>query len=221
MTRSEAVTRINDALGFRVAGNPIEAVAIRRLQEAQRDLEAGKTLPRFLLQEDQTLLLPAGEHALALPTGFIREDDDNRLHFTSADTNLPLYLKSMRYVDAVLQVTTQQRPDEPQLQTVAPSVYVIRKSTVDFITLADQDYTLIWNYYKADDLLTTDIENQWLANAPEWLIGEAGSRLALDLRDEVAKGLFDEMGTKGRAAVFGDILADEDAGGPLIMGAYL
>ena len=180
--RDEAVARINEATGFRITGNAIEPVIIKRLQEAQRDLEKGKTLPRFLLQEDQMLLLPAGQHALSLPTGFIREDDDNRLHFVSADTNLPLYLKSMRYMDAVLQVTTQQRPDEPQLQTVAPSVYVIRNATVDFITIADQDYTLFWNFYKADDILNVNIENAWLREAPEWLIGEAGSRFALDTR---------------------------------------
>lgn len=220
MTRDEAVTRINEATGFRIAGNAAEATIIKRLQEAQRDLEKGKTLPRFLLQEDQTLLLPAGQHALALPTGFVREDDDNRLHFVSSDTNMPLYLKPMRYSSAVLEVTTQQRPDEPTLQTVAPSVYVIRKTTVDFITIADQDYNLVWNYYKADDLLTSNIENGWLREASEWLIGEAGGRFALDIRDPDAKTLFDEMLQKGRAAVFGDILADEDAMGPLIMGAY-
>ena len=53
MTRGEAVLRLNDSVGFRLSGHDKEAMFINRLQEAQRDLEAGKTLPRFLIQEDQ------------------------------------------------------------------------------------------------------------------------------------------------------------------------
>lgn len=221
MTRTEAVQRLNEAVGFRLSGHDKEDVFIRRLQEAQRDLESGKTLPRFLLQEDQQITLPAGQHQLPLPDGYLRDDDDNRLHFTSPDTNMPIYLKPMRYSDAVIAVTQQQRPDQPRLQTIAPSVYVIRQSSVDFITMADTDYILIWNYYKADQVLTSDIENAWLLNAPEWLIGEAGERIARNLRDADALADFQEMKTKARAAVFGDILADEDAMGPLVMGGAL
>ena len=197
MIRSTAVQRLNDAVGFRMSGHDKEATFILRLQEAQRDLELGKTLPKFLIQEDQTLFLAAGEHFVNIPSGFIREDDDNRIHYTSPDTNMPLYLTPMRYSRAVRAVTTQQRPDQPALQTIAPAVYVIRKSTIDFITKADVDYTLVWNYYKAGALLTSDIENEWLAYAPEWLIGEAGERIARNLRDQDALADFQEMKQKG------------------------
>ena len=127
----------------------------------------------------------------------------------------------MRYSQAVRAVTTQQRPDQPTLQTIAPAVYVVRKTTIDFITKADIDYTLVWNYYKAAALLTTDIENEWLANAPEWLIAEAGERIARNVRDQDALADFQDMKQKARAAIFGDILADEDAMGPIIMGEFL
>ena len=166
-------------------------------------------------------MLPVGEHSLPLPTGFIREDDDNKLHITDPNSNLPRYLRPRRYNDAVAEVMAVQRPDQPQQAFFAPIVYVIRKTTVDFVSFADKQYNLIWNYYKADDVLSTDIENLWLANAPEWLIGEAGGRMAFDTRDSDAKALFDDMAQKGRAAIFGNILADEDALGPLVMGGRL
>ena len=88
VTRSEAVRRINDGLGFRPDGHSLEPKIILRLQEAQRDLELGKTLPRFLIREDQTVVLLAGAHTALLPSDFIREDDDNRLHFFNVQTIL-------------------------------------------------------------------------------------------------------------------------------------
>lgn len=221
MLRSDAVRRINDGIGFRPDGHSLEAKIILRLQEAQRDLEQGKTLPRFLIQEDQNLVLPAGERSVPLPTGFIREDDENRLHYTSLDSHLPTYLMPLRYYDAVRRVMADQRPDQPSQSTGVPTTYVVRKSTVDFITFADIDYTLIWNYYKADSILTTDVENLWLANAPEWLIGEAGYRIAQDLEHDRGMQKFDDMRQRARAALFGDILADEDAHGQVIMGRWL
>lgn len=221
MNRTAAVRRINDGIGFRPDGHSLEPTIILRLQEAQRDLEHGKTLPRFLIREDQTLTLLAGAHIATLPTDFIREDDDNRLHYVSPGSHLFRYLTPARYTDAVIRVMTLQRPDQPNINTLAPSVYVIRKTDIDFISLADQDYTLTWNYYGSGAILTTDIENEWLAEVPEWLIGEAGIRVARDLRDQDALQLFSEMAQKARAAVFSDIIADEDAMGPVVMGSYL
>lgn len=214
MTRTEAVTRINDGLGFRPAGHSLEPKIILRLQEAQRDLESGKTLPRFLIREDQPLTLLAGAHTALLPDGFIREDDDNRLHFFTPTSDIAKYLKPKRYNDAVIANLREQGP-------IGPSVYVIRTNTIDFVTTADTDYDLVWNYFASDALLTSDSENAWLREAPEWLIGEAGYRIAKDLRDADAVQLFDGLRTQGRAACFGDIIADEDASGPLIMGANL
>jgi hypothetical protein len=214
VTRTEAVRRINDGLGFRPDGHSLEPKIILRLQEAQRDLEKGKTLPRFLIREDQTITLLAGGHSALLPADFIREDDDNRLHFFNVSSDIAQYLKPKRYSDAVVANLREQGP-------IGPSVYVIRASTIDFITKADVNYTLTWNYFASDQILTVDVENGWLREAPEWLIGEAGYRIAKDARDPDAVTLFDGLRTQGRAACFGDIIADEDAGGPYIMGVGL
>lgn len=211
MTRTEAITRIQDGLGFAVRQ---EAKIILRLKEAQRDLEKGKTLPKFLLQEDQTLTLLNNTSTVALPTGFLRIDDDNPPHFFVAGEVKPTFISMKRnYRDAL----EANYSDEPS----GPKVAVIRNSVIDFITTADADYTLTWNYYKAADVLDSDAENAWLANASDWLIGEAGWRLAQDNRDKDAMALFQNLLTRGRAATFGEILAAEDSSGPLIMGANL
>jgi len=201
MLRSVAIQRIADGLGNRTGLT--DKIALR-LQEAQRDLESGKTLPLFLKQEAQTLSLLAGVHSISLPTGFIREDDEEPPHYTLSSSTDPVFLQRKQYKDALAAYNGQ---------TGAPQVYVLRTSTIDFIRTADQNYTLTWSYFKHASLLTTDIENEWLANAPEWLIGEAGLRMAKDLRDADAVNIFTDLAVKGRAAWFGEHVAREESGG--------
>lgn len=222
LTQGDAINRLNEGFGFRASGHLQEAMFARRLQEAQRDLEKGKTLPRFLLLENQSLFLAAGTHNITYPGGFIRDDDDNRIHYTPIDSNVPYYLTPMRYNDAVRVMSARQRPDEPQLETIAPQVYTFRNFDIDFITTADVDYNLTWNYYAQAAILNGNGDtNLWLQYAPEWLIGEAGERIARSLRDQDALAEFQEMKTKARAAIFGDMIADEDMMGPLQMGRWL
>lgn len=222
MTRDEAVLRINRGLGFLPPGHGQTNDIIQCMVEAQRDLEKGKTLPRFLLLEDQPLFLPEGEHTAALPADFLRPDDDNTLYYVGDDSHLPYYLRYFRsYRDAVQAVMATQRPDQPQQNTDAPSVYVIRQSTIDFISIADRPYDFTWNYYRKADPLTSNIENLWLLHSPEWLIGEAGRRMAMDKRDRGAVELFTDMMQKARLATYADDRALEDAGGPIAMGDNL
>jgi hypothetical protein len=220
MNRSDAVRRVNDAIGFRPDGNALEAKIILRFQEAQRDLEKGKTLPKFLVQEDQTLLLPAGAHTVALPAGFLRDVDETGIRFYSQPGSRPFFLRRVYYKDGI-QASAFVSEFDPTttLSGRAPKFYAIRLTTIDFISPVTRDTTLVWDYYKAAALLTTDIENEWLKNAPEWLIGEAGLRMARSLGNAQALQEFDALRTAGRAAIFGEDLASELSSGPLAMGA--
>jgi hypothetical protein len=211
MNRNDAITRIQNGLGF--AERQFDTIVLR-LQEAQRDLERGKTLPRFLLQEDQTFTVLAGEHSAPLPAGFLRVDDDNPPHFTPNPVSGPQFVQLKRsYKDTF-------RANFSSIRS-GPKVAVIRNTSIDFIAPSDADYTFTWSYYKAGLLLDSPIENEWLAGAPEWLIGEAGYRLAMDNRDKDAVSLFQALMTKGRAACLGDIIADEESVGPQYMGMGL
>lgn len=222
MNKTQAIQRINDGLGFRADGNALEAKILLRLVEAQFDLERGKTLPRFLLQTGQTLTLVSGTHQTALPTGFIRESDDNLLHFFSSTSTKPIFLERKFYGDALGAVRQVVEDSLLPVQSVPPAVYAIHGGYVDFITTADQDYTLYWDYYKRANSLATEDTNVWLdedSGAPYWLIGEAGLRIARSVRDADAVAEFDALRTAGRAACFGEDIAAELASGPLQMGA--
>lgn len=213
MILSIAIQRVKDGLGFRT-GTVLDARITLRFQEAQRDLERGKTLPFFLKREDQTLTLLSGTSRVTIPADFLREDDSNPLHYTPTGTNKPFFLKRVNvYRDAV----------EGNIKAVSvptgPKVYVSRLTFLDFITTADRTYTLTWTYYRAAELLTSDIQNLWLASAPEWLIGEAGLRMAADLRDTNGLAIFTKMRDVGRADCFAETVAAEEAGAAYEMGA--
>lgn len=218
MLGSDAVKRVNDAIGFRPDGHSLEAVIARRFAEAQDELEMGKTLPRFLLQEDQSLVLALGAHTVNIPAGFARADDERPISYVVTGTSRPKFLQQKRiYKDAIDAFSGSD------FTTTGFKVYVIRNTVIDFIINAPSTTTFTWNYYKYAAAFALGSENEWLAHktAKYWLIGEAGYRIAYDLRDANAKTLFDDMRQKGRAATFGDILAREDQGGPLVMGADL
>jgi len=221
VTRTQAVQRVNRDIGFRPAGNPLEATIVDVLQEAQRDLEKGKTLPKFLLLEDQTLTLVAATHTVAKPARFLRENDDTRIRFFPPSSTIPRFLMRKLYIDAVEANLKPHNNPNASIQPTAPSVYVMRQSTIDFITIADQTYTLYWDYFQSDVVLTTDVENLWLKNASDWLIGEAGLRIAKSLGNQQAIGTFTDLRAAGRAAVFAEDIASEEASGPFVMGLNL
>jgi len=218
MLGSVGVQRINRALGFRADGNSLETHIAATFGEAQDDLEMGKTLPKFLLQEDQTLSLALGTHTVPIPAGFARADDERPISFPISGSNRPKFLQQKRiYKDAV------EAYSNSDFNTVGFKVYVLRSSVIDFIIPATAATTFTWNYYKYAAAWSLGGENEWMLHktAKWWLIGEVGYRIAYDLRDANAKTLFDDMRQKGRAATFGDILAREDESGPLVMGANL
>lgn len=223
MLRDDAVARINEGLGFRPVGHSLTDAIISRLIEAQRELEHGKTLPRFLLQEDQDLVVPAGTHAVALPERFLRLDDDNLPHFFLPGNNVaPIYLQKMNYSDAVKRISFGFGAQPQAFMTMRNPPFVLRKDSIDLIVPVQSTITLKWNYYKGAMTLETNVTNFWLSDdsgGSEWLIGEAGWRIAQSTRDKDAMAIFDDLRQRGRQSCFGDLLAEDESGGPFVMGA--
>lgn len=217
MLGSEAVTRIKEGLGF-LSGSHHDNRIISRLNEAMWHLEHGKSLPKFLLQQDETISLLEGEYAVTLPTGFIRINDDEKPHYLPENSTIPVFLARRYYTDAQL-AYARYESGQVDVTSRAPEVYVIRKSTIDFVTPANDDYTLTWSYYKGGDAVTSGSENVWLANSPYWLIGEAGYRMAKDVRDGDAIQIFDDMRKTAQSAQLSEQAAEELADGPIEMGA--
>lgn len=207
MLRDVAVTRIQDGLGFR---SDLSDKIILRMQESQRDLERGKTLPRFLLVEDATLSLVANTNLITLPTDFLRRAD-----------------QSITYTNTLLSPSVRTVPwrsfDEANSQwgdadASGPQAAVLRAATIRIFPTADRDYSLVWSYYKKAEVLTSNLENEWLANAPELLIGDAGMRMAKDLRNQTAVALFKDMYSQARQTWFAETVQADLDDEPLILG---
>ena len=203
MTRDQAVARIKQGLGFRTDRDD-EAVLM--LQEAQRFYEQGKTLPWFLIEEGTlSLVYLTDPNVVALPDGFIREVERRNGVYYTTDEGAKVVLKKKNWGDA-LDAYSEEEP-------AAPEVYVLRSSSVYFLPDASEDFTINFPYYKKADVLENPSdENVWLENAPELLIGEAGYRLAGDMRDERAmKIVFDPMRKMAWDAVMRETIAREEA----------
>lgn len=212
MTRDEAVARIKLGLDFRT-GTVDDANLVARLVESQRLLEKGKDLPRFLRQEDQTLIVEAEDGTVTLPTGFLREVDGEGPAWTN-EYGQRVGLEKMRMEEAQLRFDT--------VSAGRPRAYVIRKTSLFFFPIADAEYELSWSYYKSATALSTgSTENEWLANAPEILIGHAGMRYAKDLGNVEAAERFLELFNEAWNAQFAEDYERELDNDLLLMGGRL
>lgn len=189
MDRDTAVARIQQGLGFR---QDLNDQIVGALKEARRLLETGRSLPDFLLQEGQTLLLPAGNADVPLPTGFIMEFQEEGLWYVKAlGFKETIWLEKL---DFDIGNTRFVRSDPG-----SPLAYTLRGSKIHFWPARDVAYTLNWAYYKRSKDLSTNVpDNEWLADdagAPEALIGRAGMIIAADLADTAAVQKFSSMYT--------------------------
>jgi len=218
MLRSAAITIIQRGLGFR---SDLSDEIISALQEAQRTFELGRSLPWFLKEEDQTLTATSGIADIALPTGFLREVDGECLHYTDSSTGERNFLE--KFIDLN---RLKQTLDNSTVDPGKPTAYYLRKASVAIYPERDASYSLTWSYYKSADALTSDIENAWLAYAPEAMIGFAGMSVCEDigLSDGAMKARhnrFKERHARGWAALFSEDILREQPNYPLHMGSRL
>lgn len=215
MTRDEAIARIQQGIGFRTDLNDQIAYALR---EAQRLLENGLSLPYFLVEEDQTLTVPLGTGAVALPDGFIREADGEGLRYYDTASAEWIFLEKKTHEEAV-RATRGLDPGRPL-------VYVLRKTSVLVFPERDASYDLTWSYYKRGAALDTDIENAWLDEEdgnPEALIGRAGMLIAEDVVADVPLYYqkFERMYVQAWKGAFAAGVLREEAENPIIVGGRL
>lgn len=198
MLRDAAVQRIQEGLGFRT---DLETTVIARLQEEQRDLERGKTLPRFLLKEGEVLSLASGTNLVTLPTDFLRRSDSPLLY-------IPVGSESARIIP--WKEYEAARDSYSNFSPAGPAVAALRSSSIYFFPTADLSYDITWDYYQKAEVLSSNIENLWLANAPELLIGGAGLRTARDIRNDKAVAVFGEMYKQARMTWFSETIVQEE-----------
>jgi hypothetical protein len=210
MLRDEAVVRIQDGLGFR---KDREAEIVRRMQEVQRDLERGKTLPTFMRAEVLSSV-SAGALGFSLPADFLRITGE-RVQVDPSGTSDTRYWRRLSWGSyetiPLIEATVTGSPRYAILDIVNGDVWF------DVYLATGQSY--YFQYYKKADLLTSNIENVWLEHAPELIIGDAGRRIAADMRNQTAVQLFSTMYSEARATWFKEAIQDEqDEEGFLVLG---
>jgi hypothetical protein len=185
MLRSVAISRIQQGLGFR---SDLVAVIINALQEAQRELEGGQTLPWFLLKEDEVFSATvANGGAVPLPVDFLKFHKDEEPHFISTD-NGKRYLTAKPYVEADMFYAFTDAG--------GPQAYTLRKDTVQFWPVPNATFDVIASYYARGVPLDGDVTNSWLLGCPDLLIARAGLAVAIDLENETATKKFAAMFTQ-------------------------
>lgn len=217
MLRSEAISIIKAATGFRVNQ---DATIIRALQTAQRDLEQGKSLPNWLLVFDAAITVTANTPSITLPTGFLRLHDDYDMYYVNSDS-ARVFIPRRNYTEAYQTYVASGEEDDSAVTSDSdyPKVIVYKNRTQGIlIPTPTTSFTAYLTYYKAADVLTTDIENAWLANSANYLIGMAGLHVAGPLRDKDAMTYFTTMLKAGAASHMGQIVDDELMGRGLVMG---
>lgn len=192
MDRDAAVTVMMRKLSFRTG---IEAACVTALQTAQRQLEAraymlpnGLTtpMPWFLEVRDDPLTLVSGQNYIDLPDGFLAEIEEAPPYFYNLDdARVELAKANASLLNATFPAAGP------------PLGYYMAGRRLYLSPAPDDAYILYTSYYEADEVLTTNIENNWLANMPDLLIGVAGEELAGDYRDEKAKVEFQRLITIG------------------------
>lgn len=215
MTRDQAVAVIKRGLGFITTTEQDDNI-VSALQSAQRLLEKGRSLPLFLLQEDETAALSSGSNAVSFPTGFLREKQEERFHFTDSDTNAVIYLEKVTLEEGNARFATDDAGK--------PRAYAVRKDTFVFYPDQDAAYTLYWSYFKRGTELTSNVENEWLDDStgePEILIGRAGMLLAEDMKNPTAYQKFQSMYQTAWMGAFADDILRADEADPIRVGGRL
>lgn len=218
MTRSEAVIQIQEGIGFRT--DLVDNIVLK-LKEAQRLFESGRTLPFFLKFEDQPLVIPVGSANVDLPSGFIKEVENESLRIIDPVSSEKRFLE--KFIDLDMMIRSLTGPTVPDGY---PKAYMIRNTGITFLPNRNVETTATWSYYKQDVVLDNDVENGWLRYAPDAMIGKAGGLMvrSLGVSDAgMAKRLehFQMLEAEGWAAIRAQTFDREQANYPRAMGARL
>ena len=211
MTRDEIISLVQG----RMTRTDNTAYAVLEIQAAQRELEQGPYLPWFLAYVKTDLYTIAQIDTLAVPTGFIRELDEEgsglwRIDETtdpSTDTRLRKYVSHGDMIDGY----KGEDYNVPEAYSLIDGYYRFRPKP-------DAAYRLGALFYKADTVLTSDGTNLWTTNAPDLLAARLGMLLTRYDADKTLHDMFlqDYNQAMARLQVFDE--SRRQAGFDAIMG---
>jgi hypothetical protein len=172
MLRDTAVNLIARRLGNRTDLNDS---IIAELQFVQELLENREYLPWFLLSELASTSTVADEERLALPSDFLMEYEQGALWYYSASSETkwtPLVKRPIEDLKGAFD------------SSGAPQYYALANGYFRLGPVPDAVYNIKMLYYKRDEGLDTNIENNWLKYAPALMVAMTGVQVATYIQNE-------------------------------------
>lgn len=205
MLGSEAITLMKRRLTRNTAATvELDTWIEDELVQAQQRLERLPTLPWFLLTEKSFITITKDEERIIIPANFLREnpDDDMQVFDTDADDWTELRKGT---IDAMRIKFPDEAGGRPREYDYAGQYFRMRP--IPNLTT----YQLYMTYFRRDATFTVGVENDWLKHFPDLLISEAGIPLAIGLRNDAAKALFEGLRTIELKRLDDDMVAREMA----------
>lgn len=180
MLRDAAISIITSRLGER---SDLTTLAIAEMQLIQTSLEQAPVLPWFLMKLQSGAYCTAGEEKVPVPSDFLRETEDGEsCLWVQEEGGSPIPLVKNDYANV-----KARYPDAGM-----PKQYALVADYFRFGPVPDAAYKLTMLYFAADAVLSTNIENLWLKNAPELMIALTGKKLAMYIQDPGLAGVFEQ-----------------------------
>lgn len=194
MLRDAAVAIIKSRIGNRTDLD--EEIVTEMTQAQETALEQnGMFHPWFLETGIITLgTTVAAVETLALPSNWLGEIEEQSMWIYDATLDQPYFELRKGAYDVAL----QRFPENAK-----PQRYSLNKNNVLLKPTPDAAYVIQTRYFATDDVLTTNIENDWLKYASDWLIAETGIIIARDyIQDDQMAQRFIAGAQRARDRIF-------------------
>ena len=208
MLRDAAVDLIMKRLGNRNNATLRNDIINEMAYVQEQLLEATYPLPWFLIQKDDTLVTVADTETVALPAGFLDMWEDGGLAYVDSDGEI---CKLVREDYDIIRKKAQGNA------TGAPEYYDIVGANIYFQRIPNDAYNLELWMYQRDTLITgeygdaSNLENSWLREAADWLMGEVGMIIAgQQLVGDKVYPFFEKQAARGREQLLRRITAREE-----------
>ena len=210
MLRDAAVEIIKSRIGNRT---DLDAAIVTEMQQAQETVleRNGLFYPWFL----ETGIITIGTttatiETLALPDNWLAEVEEQSMWIFDATLDVPYFELRKGAYDVALQRFTED---------AKPRRYALNKNNLLLKPTPDAAYVIQTRYFATDDLLTTNIENDWLKYASDWLIAETGIIISRDyIQDDQMAQRFIAGAQRARDRVFVENEARQHVGRAYSMG---
>ncbi len=162
------ITLLLNRLGRR-KDTSLRESALDEMNMAKRRLEKGRFLPWFL-GKWVTEVIAAAQETYTLPADFLAEEEDTQILLTGGE------------VRSILKKGTHDVLEKKYgVETGTPRYYSVVGGSLYFWPIPATEVSMRFYYMAAQpDFVdtATAVTNPWLLNASDWLLAEAGTRIA-------------------------------------------